>query len=128
MQSTKAGNGSIAHKRAFLDEFERWTRLFKQKDGGDVQAAKWLIAEYYQSLGHLSEAGLEALTELLKANCTFFPTIRECLDLMRPKDRYDYGHPFLAHYTGKPSGLVLAAPPRRAIAHEQPLRLVGPSE
>jgi len=69
--------------------------LFKRKDTGDTEAAKWLIAEYYASLGHLSAEGLRTLTDMLKERCTFFPTIKECLDLMRPKDRYDYGHPFL---------------------------------
>lgn len=128
-QSTTDSTGSeLAHKRAFLEMFRRWEALFKRKDSGDLQADKWLIAEYYDSLGHLSPEGLRTLTRMLKETCTFFPSIRECLDLMRPKDRYDYGHPFLAHYCGRPSNLVLAAPPRRAIAHEQPLRLVGPGE
>lgn len=104
----------------FLDEFERWTRIFKSKDGGDVQAAKWLIAEYYDSLGHLSADGLQTLTRLLKENCTFFPSIKECLDLMRPASRYDWGHPFL----GKPERLYIAAPSRRAIAYTP--QLEGP--
>jgi hypothetical protein len=108
---TKGSTGSADHKRAFLETFRRWEALFKRKDSGDTQAEKWLIAEYYDSLGHLSPDGFNTLTRLLKENCTFFPSIKECLDLMRPKDRYDWGHPFLStHY-----------PP-------EPLRLVGPSE
>ena len=97
-QLTRASNGSeLQHKRAFLETFRRWEILFKRKDSGDTQAEKWLIAEYYDSLGHLSPEGLQALTRLLKENCTFFPSIKECLDLMRPKDQYDWGHPFRAN-------------------------------
>lgn len=84
-----------AHKRKFLETFRRWEILFKRKDTGDLQSEKWLIAEYYDSLKHLSEAGFDALTRQLKETCTFFPTIRECLELTKPKDRYDWGHPFL---------------------------------
>jgi hypothetical protein len=84
----------MAHKRKFLETFRRWEVLFKRKDNGDVQAEKWLIAEYYDSLRHLSAEGFDVLTRQLKERCTFFPTIRECLDLTRPADRYDYSHPF----------------------------------
>lgn len=113
-QSTMASNGStLAHKRAFLETFRRWEALFKRKDSGDLQADKWLIAEYYDSLGHLSPDGLQTLTRLLKANCTFFPSIKECLDLMRPASRYDWGHPFL----NRPAHLFIAAPSRVAIGY-----------
>lgn len=73
--------------------FRRWEALFKRSDRGDVQAEKWLIADYYKSLGFLSQEGLEALTDELKARCTFFPTIRECLEITSP-GKYDYGNPF----------------------------------
>lgn len=72
--------------------FRRWERLFKRKDG-DVESDKWLIADYYKSLGHLSESGLERLTDTLKETCVFFPTIKECLDATRC-GRFDYAHPF----------------------------------
>lgn len=98
-----------------MEMFRRWEVLFKRKDSGNEQADRWMIAEYYDSLGHLSADGLTALTRLLKENCTFFPTIKECLDLMRPKDRYDWGHPF----NGRPAHLFLAPPSRIAIAHER---------
>ncbi len=62
---------------------------------GYERAAKWLIAEYYDSLKHLSEAGFDALTRRLKETCIFFPTIRECLDATTPSGPYDWGHPFL---------------------------------
>jgi len=106
-------------KRHFLQVFRRWEALFKRSDRGDVQAEKWLIAEYYDSLGHLSPAGLEALTKLLKARCTFFPTIRECLDAMTTNP-YDWGHPF--REGGKPelyhNGQVRALPaPQGALGH-----------
>jgi hypothetical protein len=83
----------LAHKRRFLETFRRWEMLFKRKDTGDVAAEKWLIAEYYKSLGHLSPAGFDALTDCLKEQCTFFPTIRECLDITRPP-KYTYASPF----------------------------------
>ena len=96
--------------------FRRWEALFKRADRGDAMAEKWMIAEYYDSLGHLSPAGLEALTKLLKARCTFFPTIAECLETMKPRDQYHWAHPFL----GKPAaffhnslGIALAAPVRQ---------------
>ncbi|NBW44255.1 MAG: hypothetical protein EBR45_01605 [Betaproteobacteria bacterium] len=104
------------HKRAFLREYQRWAMLFRGKDTGDTESEKWLIAEYYESLQHLSEEGFAELTKLLKANCTFFPTVRECLDLMRPKDRYDWGHPFLAAHKGQSTPLLRHAPPPRVLA------------
>jgi hypothetical protein len=100
--------------------------LFRRKDTGDTQADKWLIAEYYDSLGHLSPEGMNTLTRMLKESCTFFPSIKECLDLMRPKDRYDWGHPFLAVHCGRPSPLVIAPPGRRAIAATRTAQLTGP--
>lgn len=107
-QSTKAFQSfDVAdHKRAFLETFRRWSILFKRKDN-DIENDKWLIAEYYDSLGHLSEQGLDLLTKQLKENCTFFPTVKECLDIMRPADRWDYGHPF----RGNPPHLFVAKPP-----------------
>lgn len=90
--------------------FRRWEALFKRADRGDVQAEKWLIADYFKSLGHLSPEGLEALTDELKAKCIFFPTIKECLDIMNPK-RFDYASKF---YSSKHLGdkSFLAAPER----------------
>ena len=120
-QSTRDSNGWTHNdrKRHFLEVFRRWEALFKRADRGDVQAEKWLIAEYFDSLGHLSPQGLEVLTKLLKAKCTFFPTIRECLDAMAA-DRYDWAHPFRAG--GAPAlyhdGVVRAlSSPARALTH-----------
>ena len=94
-QSTRALNGSnSAHKRKFLEVFRRWEMLFKRKDGGSVEAEKWLIAEYYDSLRHLSADGFDTLTAQLKEKCIFFPTIRECLELTKPAGPFDYAHPF----------------------------------
>lgn len=98
-----------AHKRHFVQTFRRWAMLFKRADG-DVETDKWLIAEYYRSLGHLSPAGFDALTERLKQTCTFFPTIRECLDAMKC-DRYDWSHPFRALSAGDPTPLLRSSSP-----------------
>lgn len=116
-QSTKGSNGSDNdHKRKFLQTFRRWEILFKRKDGGDVEAEKWLIAEYYDSLRHLTPEGFDTLTRLLKERCTFFPTIRECIDLTRCGP-HDYGHPFYAtlHLPGTdaPRLIASAAPQTR---------------
>ena len=127
-QSTKGLTGSMDHKRAFLETFRRWEVLFKRKDAGDMQAEKWLIAEYYDSLGHLSADGFDVLTRLLKENCTFFPTIRECLDLMRPKDRYDWGHPFLSVHNGHSSPLITHKPSERVLAIQNTPRLAPPDD
>ena len=83
----------IQRKRQFLKVFRRWEALFKRADRGDVEAEKWLIADYFKSLGHLSAEGLEALTDELKVRCTFFPTIKECLEIMNPP-RFDYASKF----------------------------------
>jgi len=117
-QQTKPSNSSavLEHKRLFLETYKRWARIFKGKDG-DLNDEKWLIAEYYDSLGHLSPAGLDALTKSLKATCTFFPTIKECLEAIKPASRYDWGHPFLnapAMFLPRPNVAQLAAP-RQAI-------------
>lgn len=126
--STKDSNSSTDHKRAFLETFRRWEALFKRRDGGDAQAERWLIAEYYESLGHLSAEGLRELTKLLKANCTFFPTIRECLDLIKPKDRYDWGHPFLGAGGRTPPHLLAAPPSRKALGVHRVAQLEGPND
>ena len=127
-QSTKESNISERdHKLAFLEVFRRWEALFRRKDTGDAQTEKWVIAEYYASLGHLSPEGLNLLTTLLKEHCTFFPTIRECLDLMRPKDRYDYGHPFIRVHLGHDTPLVMRRPDQLAIGADRVARLTGPS-
>jgi hypothetical protein len=107
----------VAHKRKFIETFRRWEVLFKRKDSGDVQAEMWLIAEYYDSLKHLSAEGFDTLTAMLKERCTFFPTIRECLELTQA-GRYDYSHPF-RHKTGltRYNPPALAAP-MKALTHE----------
>lgn len=94
--------------------FRRWEALFKRADRGDEMADKWLIAEYYKSLGHLSQGGLEALTDQLKRRCTFFPSIRECLEIINvPQLSGQWGNPFInrdaALYHDKAKAL---APPR----------------
>ena len=95
-QSTKDSDSlaeEIQRKKHFLQVFRRWEALFKRADRGDVEAEKWLIADYFKSLGHLSPEGMEALTDELKARCTFFPTIKECLEIMNPA-RFDYSNKF----------------------------------
>lgn len=127
-QSTRASTISeTERKRAFLETFRRWEALFKRKDSGDVQAEKWLIAEYYDSLGHLSPEGLNRLTKMLKETCIFFPSIKECLDLIRPKDRYDFTNPFILAHRGQASPLILEAPSRKALAADRIAQLAGPS-
>lgn len=108
-----------AHRRHFVQTFRRWAVLFKRKDG-DVQSDKWLIAEYYKSLGHLSEAGLNRLTDALKETCIFFPTIKECLDATRCGP-YDWGHPFFSLRDRGPNPLLRSAVP-------PPVRLAAPVE
>jgi hypothetical protein len=117
---------SSGHKRAFVREYQRWALLFRCKDTGDTESEKWLIAEYYESLQYLSEEGFVELTKLLKANCTFFPTIRECLDLMKPKDRYDWGHPFLAAHNGTATPLLRNSPSPSVLAMQNRAQLTGP--
>lgn len=115
-----------ARKRHFLQTFRRWEALFKRADRGDVQAEKWLIADYYKSLGHLSPEGLEALTDVLKAQCTFFPTIKECLEITHPK-QFDYGNPFyrLRHIQGgDPKMLVARESDQRRIAQIKAERML----
>lgn len=99
-QSTKASEtlaAENARKRVFLKTFRRWEMLFRRRDG-DIDSDRWLIAEYYRALGHLPEYWLDKLTDALIRQCTFFPSIAECLKLMEC-GRYDYGHDFhsLAH-------------------------------
>lgn len=108
--STSLANEN-ARKRHFLQTFRRWEALFKRADRGDVQAEKWLIADYFKSLGHLSPEGLERLTDELKARCTFFPTIKECLEITHPA-RFEYGSPFWALRHGEAGRHLLTAPER----------------
>lgn len=105
-----------AHKRQFLQVFRRWEALFKRSDRGDIQAEKWLIADYYKSLAFLSADGLEVLTDELKRRCTFFPTIRECLEITQP-GAYDYGNPFykLRHVRAGDPQLLAHAKPAAAL-------------
>lgn len=53
------------------------------------------MAEYFESLGHLSAEGFKALTNELKERCIFFPTVRECLEITRPGP-YDFRNTFCA--------------------------------
>lgn len=116
--STRGSTSSIdgERKRHFLQVFRRWEALFKRADRGDEQSEKWFIAEYYKSLGHLSHDGLEALTEQLKRKCTFFPTIKECLEIINvPQLSGQWGNPFV----NRPAELYVdrraaLAPPRTA--------------
>lgn len=108
--STSIGSPEIEHRRHFLQTFRRWAMLFKRKDG-DVEADKWLIAEYYKSLGHLSEQGLDRLTDVLKETCVFFPTIKECLDITRP-GKWEFSHPFYSIPNRRPAP-SLSAPARQ---------------
>lgn len=85
-----------AHKRHFVQVWRRWDAMFKRADKGDVTMEKILMAEYFRSLGHLSPMGLEALTEMLKQRVTFFPTIKECMDIINVKPLSgDWGNPFI---------------------------------
>jgi hypothetical protein len=102
----------IARKKHFLQIFRRWEMLFKRADKGDVQAEKWLIADYFKSLGHLSPDGLELLTDELKKVCTFFPSVKECLEITNPK-QYDYGSPFYRLRHLQTDQHLLAAPEKR---------------
>lgn len=125
-QSTKGSNTSTGSKaelerrRYFLTMFRRWEALFKRADRGDEMADKWLIAEYYKSLGHLSTSGLEALTEQLKRRCTFFPTIRECLAIIEvPQLSGEWSNPFInrpAAFYHNGSAIALADQRRHTIA------------
>lgn len=108
----------IERKKHFLQVFRRWEALFKRADRGDIQAEKWLIADYYKSLGHLSPEGLEALTDELKAKCIFFPTIKECLEIMNPA-RFDYASKFYGlKHLGDKSFLAAPETPNNRIASQ----------
>ena len=114
-QSTQDLQASTDHKRAFLLTFQRWERLFRRKDG-DAESDKWLIAEYYKSLKHLTAQGFDVLTEHLKENCTFFPTVAECLKATKPESQFDYAHPFIR---AQARGLVAPyRPALRAIGND----------
>lgn len=105
-QSTRESRTlEIERKRHFLSVMLRWQSLFKRADSGSIEADKWLLAEYFKSLGHLSPAGLDALTEELKTRCTFFPTIKECIEVIRPA-RHSYGNPFYGVGAGCPPELL----------------------
>jgi hypothetical protein len=110
----------IERKKYFLQVFRRWEALFKRADRGDVQAEKWLIADYFKSLGHLSPDGLEALTDELKKSSIFFPTIRECLEITNPA-RYDYGNPFyrMRHLSGGDPKMLAAPEQQRQLAYRE---------
>ena len=132
-QSTKDLTSSEvnARKRHFLQVFKRWEAVFKRADKGDVMMEKFMIAEYYKSLGFLTPHGLELLTDTLKKRCTFFPTIKECLDIVNvPSASQDWLNPFINpkplmfHERGKPK--ALAAPQRHMgqISHSAPVEPV----
>jgi hypothetical protein len=114
----------MSHKRAFLETFRRWEAIFKRRDSGNVEIERWIIAEYYDSLGHLSAEGFDVLTKRLKETCVFFPTIRECLDVIKPSGPHDWSHPFLgAPRLFRSTADVLALRPPTAVT-----RIAGPDE
>lgn len=106
-------------KRAFVQTFRRWEVLFKRADRGNVEADMWLIAEYFDSLGHLSPAQFDALTRELKARCTFFPTIRECLEIINPPP-HSYSSPFYKPLSEYSSDRMASLPrsTQRALGYE----------
>ena len=124
-QSTKDLNSSVenAHKRHFLQTFRRWSILFKRKESS-VEDDKWLVAEYYKSLGHLSAAGLEKLTDVLKEKHVFFPSIKECLDATKC-DKYDWAHPFRSLHTPGPNPLLQSTVVRQLAAPTKQLGYDG---
>lgn len=119
----------IQRKRQFLQVFRRWEALFKRADRGDVEAEKWLIADYFKSLGHLSPEGMEALTDELKAKCTFFPTIKECLEIMNPA-RFDYASKFygMKHLGSREFLAAPEKPNHRLMSQVQAERLLTSDE
>lgn len=120
-QSAKASRAlEVDRKRHFLTMMLRWQSLFKRADSGSIEADKWLIAEYFKSLGHLSHDGLEALTEQLKAKCTFFPTIRECLEIINvPQLSGQWGNPFI----NRPAALYHDE--KKALEHYRAVGAIG---
>lgn len=117
-----------ARKKHFLQVFRRWEALFKRADKGDDMMERLLLAEYYRSLGHLSHDGLEALTDQLKRRCTFFPTIKECLDIINVAPLSgDWGNPFVSRsprlYSPQNAHNALSAPdrPRGMLSDNRPI-------
>jgi len=120
-QSTKDSRASEGErKRHFLTIMKRWGSVFKRADSADIEKEMWLIAEYFKALGHLSPAGLEALTEQLLRKCTFFPSIRECLEIVNvPQLSGQWGNPFI----NRPAALYHDQ--RAALAAPRPVGMIG---
>ena len=128
VQSTKDSRILEAErKRHFLTVMLRWQAIFKRADSGSIENDKWLLAEYYKSLGHLTERGLDTLTEELKTRCTFFPSIKECLETINPP-RYSYSNPFYGGSDGRKPALLFERPAQQQISRATALQIVHRSD
>lgn len=61
------------------------------KKAGDEISGELLAAGYHRMLGHLSEAEMSALTEMVLERCKWFPTVAECREIMAGQS---YANPF----------------------------------
>jgi hypothetical protein len=83
--------------------------MLPRRQADDI-GGELIVRGFHRMLGHLNETQMGWLTEMVLAECKWFPTVAECNDLM---GRQDYGNKF---YGPKPGAI---GTPEWLEAHKQ---------
>jgi hypothetical protein len=94
LTNAAASQGRSTESSARYDHFLKCLRLWEAmmpKKAGDDVAGELLARGYFRMLGHLGEAEMSALTEMVLERCKWFPTVAECREIMAEQS---YSNPF----------------------------------
>ena len=75
---------------SFAKFIRLWDAMLPKRQGDELGGAL-LVKGYHRMLGHLSEAEMGWLTEMVLDECKWFPTVAECKEMM---GRHSYANPF----------------------------------
>ncbi len=115
-RSTESLNG-YEH---FVKCLRLWEAMLPKRQGDEV-AGELLARGYHRMLGHLNEAQMSNLTEMVLARCKWFPTVAECKDIMGEQS---YENPFFRARLPSPTPTV-ALPPPPELSDEEFERIVA---
>jgi hypothetical protein len=83
---------------SFAKHIRLWSSMLPRRHADDI-GGELIVRGFHRMLGHLSETQMGWLTEMVLAECKWFPTVAECNEMM---GRKDYGNKF----HGPPRGAI----------------------